>query len=51
MTMGKKLDTIELIRAYMGVGLVTWWGIWANSVHGIPFVDITGFISSLGGLL
>lgn len=38
------VDVIELGRAYLGVGLISWWGFWSHNVHKMPFVDMTGFL-------
>lgn len=46
-----KLDIIELTRAYIGVGLLAWFGFWSNHVYGMPFVHMDKFITSLGGLI
>ena len=46
-----KLDIIELGRAYLGVGLFSWWGLWSGINHDIPFTHLTGFLTSLGGIL
>ncbi len=46
-----KLDIIELSRAYLGVFLLSWWGFWNILTDEIIFSDLTGFVSTLGGLL
>jgi len=45
-----KFDIIELSRAYFGVFLMGWWGLWSNANCGMPFHDMTSFVLSLGGI-
>ena len=47
----KKSDYGGLLIAYMGCFILTWWGIWSIHNYHLPFIDLTGFISSLGGLI
>ena len=47
----KKSDVTGLVMAYTGCFILTWWAIWSISNYRLPFVDLTGFIMSLGGLV
>ena len=47
----EKSDVIGLVMAYIGLSIQTWWGIWSINNYKLPFLDLTGFISSLGGLI
>jgi len=46
-----KRDIIGLGIAYLGMVFMTAWGIWSISTKNFAFVDLTGFIHYLGGLL
>jgi len=47
-----KTDYIGIIQAQIGTMIMTIWGIWSiNKYKGIPFLDLSGFITSLGGLV
>lgn len=46
-----KTYIINLTRAYIGVAFFTWWGIYSYSNTGVPFSDLSGFLTSLGGLI
>ena len=37
--------------SYLGISLMTWWGILSMNIYEIPFVNLTGFITHLGGIL
>lgn len=58
-TIGKKTgnlynkyqDIFELSKSYLGVLLMTWWGFWSYNIYGRTFIDLTGFIITIGGLL
>jgi len=47
----KNFDKVELIRAYIGTALLTWFGIWSYSIYGIPFCETLNFIRTLGGIV
>lgn len=44
-------DIFEFIRAYMGFGFLTWWGIWSYNNDYSVCSHLAGFIISLGGIL
>jgi hypothetical protein len=47
----KKIDRFEFIRAYLGFGFLTWWGIWCYNNCFEICSHLSGFIISLGGIL
>lgn len=46
-----KLDKFEFIRAYIGMFLLTWWGIWSYNNNYLVVSHLSGFIISLGGII
>lgn len=47
----EKNDFIGLAQGYLGVLLLSWWGIWSGVKYNMPFTHFSGFITSAGGLL
>jgi hypothetical protein len=47
----KNIDRFEFIRAYIGFGFLTWWGIWSYNNSYLVFSHLSGFIVSLGGII
>ena len=49
--MKKNFDKINLVRAYIGAILMSWFGIWSYAVYGIPFCEPLTFVRTLGGII
>ena len=47
----RKVDVIGIGQGYLGCAFFTWWGIWSENVYGLPLLDISGFLTSVGGLI
>lgn len=46
-----KIRVFLWVRAILGIFVMLWWGFWCiNQGYG-TYADITGFVTSLGGIL
>lgn len=46
-----KIRIFQWVRAYAGIEVMVWWGIWCiNEGYG-TYADLTSFVTSIGGIL
>lgn len=46
-----KEDKIGLVKSYVGMLFLTFWGIWSYGIYGIPFCELNTFIKTIIGLI